>query len=123
MPTEGDDRLPFTCLVPDGPGVIDIFDQTAALRIAVVEREGVGWLSQEWDTPGAYVLLDRPHADGTWSAYVGKAPAGLKSRVASHVKTRCASVIGVVLRSLSLDDDAHLPTPGQRPSTPLCWPE
>ena len=86
MPTEGDDRLPFTCLVPDGPGVIDIYDQTAALRIAVVERDAVHWLSEAWDVPGAYLLLDRPDADGTWSAYVGKAPSGLKSRVSSHVR-------------------------------------
>lgn len=96
MPTDGDDRLPFTCLVPDGPGVIDIYDQTAALRVAVVERDDVNWLSDEWDVPGAYLLLDRPHADGTWSAYVGKAPAGLKSRVASHVKHRdtwCRAVL------------------------------
>lgn len=88
MPTDGDDRLPFTCLVPDGPGVIDIYDQTAALRTALVEREAVHGLSDDWDVPGAYVLLDRPQADGSWSAYVGKAPAGLKARMSSHLRNR-----------------------------------
>lgn len=65
MPANGDDRLPFTCLVPDGPGIIDIYDQTAALRMAVVERDAVHELGDDWDVPGAYVLLDRPAADGT----------------------------------------------------------
>jgi len=30
VPTDGDDHLPFTWLVPDGPGAIHIYDQTAA---------------------------------------------------------------------------------------------
>ena len=88
MPANGDDRLPFTCLVPDAPGIIDIYDQTAALRMAVVERDAVHGLGDDWDVPGAYVLLDRPASDGTWSAYVGKAPAGLKARMPSHLRNR-----------------------------------
>lgn len=81
-----DDRLPFTCLVPDAPGVIDIYDQTAALDMAVVDREAVHALGGAWDAPGAHVLLDRPNADGSWSAYVGKAPAGPKARIGSHLR-------------------------------------
>ena len=88
MPSDGDDRLPFTCLVPDAPGVIDIYDQTAALRMAVVEREAVPALGGAWDAPGAYVLLDRPASDGSWTAYVGKAPAGLRARMGSHLRNR-----------------------------------
>lgn len=88
MSASGDDRLPFTCLVPDAQGVIDIYDQTAALRIAVVDREAAHQLGDEWDTPGAYLLLDVPAADGSWTAYVGKAPAGLRSRLSEHVRRR-----------------------------------
>lgn len=32
-----------------------------------------------------YVLLDRHEPDGTWGAYVGKAPAGVRSRLLTHV--------------------------------------
>ena len=88
MPSDGDDRLPFTCLVPDAPGVIDVYDQTAALRMAVVDRVAVPMITEDWDVPGAYLLLDRPEPDGSWSAYVGKAPAGLKSRMPAHLRNR-----------------------------------
>ena len=43
-----DDRLPFTCLVPDGPGVVDIYDQTAALHLAVVDRAAAPTLDETW---------------------------------------------------------------------------
>lgn len=86
--SSSDDRLPFTCLVPDGPGVVDLYDQTAALRCAVVDRAAVQSLGAEWEVPGTYILLDLPSADGSWKAYVGKAPAGVRQRLMGHVRTR-----------------------------------
>jgi hypothetical protein len=83
-----DDRLPFTCLVPDAPGVVEVFDQTGALRMAVVEREAVADLGMDWDAAGTYILLDPPGADREWTAYVGKAPAGLRQRLMSHVRNK-----------------------------------
>ena len=83
-----DDRLPFTCLVPDGPGVVDLYDQTAALRCAVVDRAAVQALGADWEVPGTYILLDAPSADGSWTAYVGKAPAGVRQRLMGHVRGR-----------------------------------
>lgn len=86
-PLPGDDRLPFTCLVPDVAGVIDIFDQTAALHIAVVDRSAVPTLPAVWNCPGNYILLDPPE-DGTWGCYVGKAPAGVKPRLTDHLRNK-----------------------------------
>jgi hypothetical protein len=81
------DSLPLTVLVPETAGeTIDIFDQHAALHIAVVERSGATSLKSEWDTPGMYLLLDPVQADGSFAAYVGKAPAGIRARIAQHVK-------------------------------------
>ena len=71
------DALPLTVLVPeDASGIIEVFDQHAALKIAIVEREGAHLLSDEWDAPGVYILLDRAAPDGTWGVYAGKAPLG-----------------------------------------------
>jgi hypothetical protein len=81
-----DDRLPLTVLVPDSAcEPIDVYEQSAALRMAIVERVGVSALGSDWDRPGLYVLLDRPGVDGTWGSYVGKAPAGVRARVLTHV--------------------------------------
>jgi hypothetical protein len=88
MSTRADDRLPFTCLVPDAAGVIDIFDQTAALHMAVADRAGIASLDAIWDSPGNYILLDPITTEGTWGCYVGKAPAGIKSRLYEHVRTK-----------------------------------
>lgn len=89
MDSSNDDRLPFTCLVPDTPGYIDIRDQTAALYMTVVDRADIGSLPDSWDKPGVYLLLDPIHpADETWFAYVGKAPSGVRSRMGDHLKKK-----------------------------------
>lgn len=83
------DSLPLTVLVPEsGTGPIEVYDQHAALKMAVVERRQVGLLGADWDLPGVYVLLDRHGADSSWGVYVGKAPAGVKSRLGGHVRQR-----------------------------------
>lgn len=83
------DALPLTVLVPETTGAsIDVFVEHAALKLAVVDRAGAHLLGAEWDAPGMYLLLDRHADDGTWGAYVGKAPAGIKSRLGSHLRTK-----------------------------------
>jgi hypothetical protein len=85
MTSPGDDRLPVTVLVPDTIAApIEIYEQSAALRMAIVERAGVGALSAKWDQPGLYILIDRHGADGSWASYVGKAPAGIRARLLTH---------------------------------------
>lgn len=83
------DALPFTVLVPDtAVNPIELYDQHAALKVAVAERSGAHLLEPEWDAPGVYLLVDRPDQDGTWGAYVGKAPAGIRARLTSHLRTK-----------------------------------
>ena len=83
------DALPLTVLVPeDASGCIEIYDQHAALKITVVEREGAHLVGDEWDAPGAYVLLDRPDADEQWGVYAGKAPAGVRTRLRDHLRNK-----------------------------------
>lgn len=99
VPTGGlsSDSLPLTVLVPDsGAGSIEVYDQHAALKMAVTERDQVGRVGTEWDLPGVYILLDRHNADGTWGVYAGKAPAGIKNRLGGHVRQRdhwCRAVL------------------------------
>lgn len=84
-----DDSLPLTVLVPETLAEpVTIFDHHAALRIAVVERIGVQALEEDWGVPGVYILLDPVTSDGTWGCYVGKAPAGLRSRLQSHLRAK-----------------------------------
>lgn len=84
---ENADRFPITVLLPGGSEdgeVMEIVDDLAALRIAVVERKAVRELArEEWESPGVYILLDRPDNDGSWGAYVGKA-IRLRDRVLQH---------------------------------------
>lgn len=81
-----DDRLPFHVLVDaEVNGVIDVFEQSAALQIAIIDRGAAKSLTGDWDAPGVYVLLDRHTDDGTWGVYVGKAPAGIRSRIKTHL--------------------------------------
>jgi len=86
MTTPTDDFLPITVLIPEtASSPVVIYDQTAALRLAVVERNHVHKLGSEWDVPGVYVLLDPSVSDGTFSVYVGKAaPGGMRQRLISH---------------------------------------
>lgn len=84
-----DDRMPFTVLVPDSPyEPIELFDQSAALRMTLVDIQGVSRLDASWDSPGVYVLLDRVDEENQWTAYVGQAAAGLRSRVSEHVRSK-----------------------------------
>jgi hypothetical protein len=83
------DALPITVLIPEtGELPIEVYDQHAALRLAVVDRAGAHLLSDEWDVPGIYLLLDRHDPDGRWGVYVGKAPAGIRSRLGSHLRNK-----------------------------------
>lgn len=83
------DSLPFTVLVPEtAASPIEVYDQHAALRMAIVERPGAHLIAGEWDVPGVYVLLDPVTPDGRWGAYVGKAPAGIATRLRNHLKTK-----------------------------------
>lgn len=84
-----DSRLPFTVLLPDTrTEPIEIHDHLTALRLCLVEKDGVKHLDDSWDVPGAYVLLDAPDADGSFGVYVGKAPAGIRSRLLDHERKK-----------------------------------
>lgn len=81
--------VPLTMLVPESNWEpVVIYDSQAALRMAVVERDGVGGLGEEWDVPGTYLLLDPVAEDGSYGAYAGKAPSGLRSRLTNHARNR-----------------------------------
>lgn len=81
------DALPVTALLASEPGVpVVVFDSNAALRMAVVDRQSVFGLDESWDTPGVYLLLDPVALDGAYGVYVGKAPAGLRTRLRQHLK-------------------------------------
>ena len=88
--TTHDTALPITTLLPEtAADPVTLFDQHAALRFAIVERDHAMRISaDEWDRPGVYVLLDPPAADGSWGCYVGKAPAGIRTRLRDHVKNK-----------------------------------
>ena len=84
-----DPRLPFTVLLPDTRLLpIEIHDHSVTLRMALVEKDAVHLLDESWDRPGVYVLLDAVEPDGRFGVYVGKAPAGIRSRLMSHEKKR-----------------------------------
>ena len=81
------DQLPLAVLLPDtATAPILLYDSTAALVMAVVERAGAGALSAEWDKPGVYVLLDRHEGDGSYGCYVGKASGGVRARLGQHLR-------------------------------------
>ena len=81
--------MPFHILATADPmEVIDVYEQSAALQIAVVDRMSVKSLSDEWNQPGVYILLDRHQSDGTWGVYVGKAPAGIRNRIYNHLSNK-----------------------------------
>jgi hypothetical protein len=81
------DALPVTALLASEPGVpVVVFDSNAALRMAVVDRQSVHGLDESWDAPGVYLLLDPVALDGVYGVYVGKAPAGLRTRLKQHLK-------------------------------------
>jgi hypothetical protein len=59
-----------------------------ALRLVVVNNGSVSLLDDSWDAGGVYVLLGAAEQRERYSAYVGKAPSGLRSRVGSHVRSK-----------------------------------
>jgi hypothetical protein len=86
-PTGAGDQLPLAVLLPDSPAAPALlYDTTAALAMAVVDRAAVGELASGWDAPGVYVLLDRHDPEGSWGCYVGKAPAGVRARLGQHLR-------------------------------------
>jgi hypothetical protein len=83
------DALKLTSLVTESAAdPILIYDDHAALCMGIVDRSTAHLLGNEWDLPGVYVLLDPIEPDGGWGTYVGKAPAGLRSRLLSHLKNK-----------------------------------
>lgn len=88
-PTSRDPRLPFTVLLADTAGrPIDIHDHSVGLHMVLVEKSCVHLLGADWDTPGVYLLLDPTASDGTFGVYVGKAPAGVRTRLQTHERKR-----------------------------------
>jgi hypothetical protein len=59
-----------------------------ALRLVVVNNGSVSLLDESWDAGGIYVLLGPGEQREHYSAYVGKAPSGLRSRVGQHVRSK-----------------------------------
>ena len=90
MPASHDSALPITTLLPEtASDAVVLFDQHAALRFAIVERDHALRISaDEWDRPGVYILLDPPSLDGSWGCYVGKAPAGIRTRLRDHLRNK-----------------------------------
>jgi hypothetical protein len=96
--------LPLIVLVPEsGRQPIEVRDERAALRFAVVERNNLKSLGKEWDKPGLYLLLDRPGDDGTFGCYVGKAPAGVRARLRSHARAKEHWYRAVLIRRNTYD--------------------
>lgn len=88
-PGRDDEALPVTVLLPDDPAQPTVlYDGGAALRMAVVDRDGAQALAADpWDAPGVYLLLDRPDTDGTWGCYAGKATS-LRVRLRQHLGSK-----------------------------------
>ena len=60
------------------------------LKVAVIERDQIGRLGNEWTDAGVYVLLHRPEPNGSWTGYVGKSAAreGSRTGLASMPATK-----------------------------------
>lgn len=87
--TQRDGRLPFTVLLPDTRlEPVEIHDHLSSLRMALVEKDSVHLLDRNWDRPGVYLLLDGVAEDSSFGVYVGKAPAGIRSRLLDHERKK-----------------------------------
>jgi len=85
----GSTGVPFTVLVPQSVAEpITIYEPHAALIFAIVERDHALTLGEEWEGPGAYILLDPPATDGSYGCYVGKATTGVRVRLSEHLRTK-----------------------------------
>ena len=78
-----DEASPFTTLIPQSPSdPIVIYNDAAALRMAVVDKEAIALLDADWERPGVYLLLYPIGPDGLFEIYVGKASTGgLRNRM------------------------------------------
>lgn len=86
---EPDQVVAATFLLPTSsaaPLVIELPHH--ALRLVVVNNGSVDLLDDSWDAGGTYVLLGPAQERDRYSAYVGKAPSGLRSRVKHHVRSK-----------------------------------
>ena len=83
------ETFPVTALIPEVVGrPIVIFDSQAALRLAIVDKDFASLLDSSWEVAGIYCLLYPVAGDGTFQIYVGKAPAGMRSRIMNHVTSK-----------------------------------
>lgn len=72
----------------------------------LLDRDYANRLERGWNVPGAYILLDRPDAEGRWGAYVGKATnPGLRQRVLQQLKERDHWYRALLIRYESNDDE------------------
>ncbi|MFC5832280.1 hypothetical protein [Nonomuraea insulae] len=72
----------------------------------LLDRDHANRLERGWNVPGAYVLLDRPDAQGRWGAYVGKATnPGLRHRVLQQLKERDHWYRALLIRYESNEDE------------------
>ncbi|MFE0156520.1 hypothetical protein ACFWY5_55980 [Nonomuraea sp. NPDC059007] len=89
---------------PDEPIKIRAKHKVAGMLL--LDRHQVKSLDPSWNVPGAYILLDRPDAEGRWGAYVGKATnPGLRNRVLQQLKVRDHWYRVLVIRYESNDDE------------------
>ncbi|SEN78855.1 hypothetical protein [Nonomuraea pusilla] len=72
----------------------------------LLDRDYANRLERSWNVPGAYILLDRPDAEGRWGAYIGKATSpGLRQRVLQQLKGRDHWYRALLIRYESNDDE------------------
>ncbi|MBF8193340.1 hypothetical protein ITP53_48260 [Nonomuraea sp. K274] len=72
----------------------------------LLDRDHANRLDRGWNVPGAYILLDRPDAQGRWGAYVGKATnPGLRHRVLKQLKDRDHWYRALLIRYESNEDE------------------
>ncbi|MEV4471232.1 hypothetical protein [Nonomuraea sp. NPDC049504] len=72
----------------------------------LLDRDHANRLERGWNVPGAYILLDRPDAQGRWGAYVGKATnPGLRHRVLQQLKDRAHWYRALLIRYESNEDE------------------
>lgn len=97
------DELPLTVLVGDpASSCVDVYDKAAALHVTIADRHQHHTIDDtQWGTtPGVYILLDRPDpGSGEWGVYVGKAPAGVKTRIRAHLREKAHWYRVVLVRS------------------------
>lgn len=92
------DLLPITALIPEAVGrPIIVYDNQAALRLAIVDHDFVSLLDDAWDVPGIYCLLYPVAGDGTFQIYIGKAAAGMRNRISNHVLGKIDGWVRAVL--------------------------